>query len=228
MDLSQNVELTWRKWFSDNSRVQATTLSRCCSNSLWNPNTHTYSSRMAGETKAEVSCLPPTPRAACTCWRGTHWLLSGHHSMNSQKQADLGPSLCTNRRRGPWLTGDVMSGRGTEVAFSRCIPAAGGDCLCTEQCTEKGQLRWNKPSAQTTRSALRMQLGLSASPPRPLTSISFLQIRPRTGVAFRYNCSKGLWKKEAVSQKETRGRYDSWSSVTRDNVYGFCKASNNF
>lgn len=207
-DLSQNVEITSRRWFSDNNCVQAMLL-RCCASSLWKqapvlttPQHTLVAFWTAEETRAGgILSAPQLCQAACACGR-VSWLPRRRHSVSSQEQACLGPSLCTNRRQGPWLWG--CQEEALRWLSAECIPAAGGECLCTEQCTEKGQLRWSELPAQTTCSALRMQLGLAASPTGPLSYISFLQTRPRTGAAFRCNCSKGLWKKEAVSWRETK------------------------
>lgn len=169
MGLSQNVELTARKWFSDNNCVQAMTLSHCCNNSLWkayHTPTPLVASWMAGETKAGVSCLPLTLRAACTCSWVTHWAAE-RTPFREQPEANGSGPFPLYKQEARALTHWVCQEEALRWLSAECIPPAGGDCLHTEQCTETGQLRQNEPSAQPTRSALRKQLGWLLHLPDP-------------------------------------------------------------
>lgn len=86
MDLSQNVELTSRKWFSDNSCVQAMTLSRCCSNSLWKPNTHTYSFSDGWGNEGRGTLSAPDSAGSLHLLTG-HWLAAERTPFHEQPEA---------------------------------------------------------------------------------------------------------------------------------------------
>lgn len=121
MGLSQNVELTSRKWFPDNNCVQATTLSHCCNNSLWkayHTPTHTCSFLEGWGNQGRGTLSAPDSAGSL------HWLTG--HSLGCwadtipwtarSKRAWALPSVQTEGRG---LDSLGMSGRGTEVAFSR-------------------------------------------------------------------------------------------------------------
>lgn len=120
----------------------------------------------AGETKAGVPCLPLTPRAACTGSRVTHWAAERTPFREQPEASGPGPFPLYKQKAGA-LTHWVCQEEALRWLSAECIPTAGGDCLHPEQCTEKGQLRRNEPSAQTTRSAPRMQLGRLLHLPDP-------------------------------------------------------------
>lgn len=106
-DPSQSVEITSRKWFSDNSCVQATLFHGCQerplrSKAAWahHAPTHTCSFRdTAGAAKAGGVLLAPDSAGQPVPAEG-----SAAGCVNSQKPEGPGPSLYTNRRQGPWLT----------------------------------------------------------------------------------------------------------------------------
>lgn len=184
---SQSVEITSRKWFSDNGCVQATLSHGCKERPL--------------RSKAAWAHHAPTPTCSV---RDTAGAAKAGGVLREQPEA-RGPGPFPLHKQGAEaLTHWVCQEEALRGLSAEYIPAAGGDCLPTEQCPEKWQLRQNRLTAQTTCSALRMQLGLAASPTGPLTYISFLQMRPHTETAFRCNSSKGRWDKEAVSWRGTK------------------------
>lgn len=209
-DLSQNVEITSRKWFSDNS--EQATLFFCCKSSLWKARRpvlttpqHTLASWTAGEIKAggvlsvpDVAGQPaPTEGPAGCCTDTILW------AARSQWAWVL--RLVQTGRRA-WTQWVYREEAPSQVAFCRMHSCwRRGLFMHQAVCWEMDQRGWSsKFTAQNTCSALRMQRGLAATPTGPPIYTSFLQSTACPGAAFCCNCSKGLWERDTVSLRKTK------------------------
>lgn len=189
MGLSQNVEWTPRECFSDNNPL--TTLSPGSPSSMPHPSTHWWLPGWLGRPRLGHLLCPPAPRAAGTCWR-----VPGCSTDSIRGAA-------RSRRAWPFPLCKQEAGALTHWACQE-------EALRWHSCCRRGLFMcraapWGgaAPTKQAHRSDHTLSpedaAGPAAVPPGPLTSISFLQTRPCAGAAFRCNCSKGLWRKEAAS-----------------------------